>query len=659
MGSIDDIKSTLTQSALDALCEKFNLIDTIHPELPDRNNRIRNSPIGKIGVYTIFFDFANYRIPLSQFLVDVLEYFQINLSQLSVIATAKNDNFFWVDSSAFPLSIPWHNNKILKKVPHPTPTEFNAEVCDFLATHPAPFQKFSLSFLCLVGISRYYELDDNVYPVFLADDDEEMDLFAFISHADPTKVRISEKRIEEGQVPLLESTMGRVVPLADVNEQGNPDDNVQDVGHDAVVEEGAADGQDNPVDADIVRIEDDVPATVADKPKGTRKKRKTASGASGSNLPHKRLREDHGTSGDAGASTAGKSLVVLQDLLESSTLAAEVGVTAAATVPFITSSVTHTPKRESGGRNDSISKPNLRTQHPAERFVISSDSSHHSSANVVDDEVTFIVRSSVLPPPVLTVAVTTTAIAGATSAPVHESGIGPVQHNIFRDSASPSTAGADIAGPSQPAGVEVSTDTFYISQEMDSETLQQTYVPKWNVINDSTLDDPEVCRSMADQLAPPGRALAQLSLKEAEAAEAIRLRSQVVSIEGTKAAWVNELNSLKGWNAALEGQVTALEFAAAIKDTELASHRLSLSKAMIPLIEPLSAESLVGEASTFGVPTTAITTALSTTFTQTSSVPSMPVSAHDAEPHVEVPSSTAIVFEKEELETMPERLETS
>ncbi|GJX17001.1 hypothetical protein Tco_0217833 [Tanacetum coccineum] len=38
---------------------------------------------------------------------------------------------------------------------------------------------------------------------------------------------------------------------------------------------------------------------------------------------------------------------------------------------------------------------------------------------------------------------------------------------------------------------------------MDSETLQQIYVPKWNVINDYVLDDPEVCRSMTDQLAPP------------------------------------------------------------------------------------------------------------------------------------------------------------
>nr|GFA80362.1 NBS-LRR protein [Tanacetum cinerariifolium] len=53
-----------------------------------------------------------------------------------------------------------------------------------------------------------------------------MDLFAFINHADPTKVRIGEKQIKEGQVPLLESTRGRVVPFSGVNEQGNQNDNV-------------------------------------------------------------------------------------------------------------------------------------------------------------------------------------------------------------------------------------------------------------------------------------------------------------------------------------------------------------------------------------------------------------------------------------------------
>ncbi|GKF51913.1 hypothetical protein Tco_0148380, partial [Tanacetum coccineum] len=176
--------------------------------------------------------------------------------------------------------------------------------------------------------------------------------------------------------------------------------------------------------------------TVADKPK-ERKKRKTPSGASSSVLPPKRPREDHGTS------------------------AAEVGVTAAVTAPFVISFVTPTPERESDGRTDSISKLNLRTQHPAERFVIRATTS------------------------ILTATIATTAIAGATSAPVHESGIEPVQRSIFKDSTSLIMTGADVVSHSQPAGAE-------------------TYVPKWNVINDSALDDPEVCRSMVDQLAPPG-----------------------------------------------------------------------------------------------------------------------------------------------------------
>ncbi|GKG40852.1 hypothetical protein Tco_0470064, partial [Tanacetum coccineum] len=86
---------------------------------------------------------------------------------------------------------------------------------------------------------------------------------------------------------------------------------------------------------------------------------------------------------------------------------------------------------------------------------------------------------------------------------------------------------------------------------------------------------------------------------------------------------------------------------------EVASHHLSLSDAVVPLMEPLSAGNLVGESSTSGVPAAVtVTFALSTNFTQTGSVPPILVSAHDMEPHVEVPSFAAIVFEKKELETM-------
>ncbi|GJV88348.1 hypothetical protein Tco_1532286 [Tanacetum coccineum] len=348
-----------------------------------------------------------------------------------------NDSFFWVDASVFPFSVPWHTKKTLVRDLPLTAVEFSVEACDFLATHQAPFWKFPEPFLCLVSLSRYYELDDNVYPTFLTDAGKEMDLFAFIHHADPTKVRIGERRIEEGQVSLLESTEGRVIPLAGGNKQGGQNDNVEVTGPHDLNEEG----------------DDDIQAGVDDKPKGTRKKRKAASGASGSNLPPKKLKEDHGISGDADASTAGKSLAALQDLLDRSTLAVVVSVTASATVPFVTYSVTLTLELEGGRHTDSIFGPNLRTHHPAE-------------------------RSSILPPPVMTTAVAAIAVVSTSSAHVLGASIGPVTQSLFADSASPSATGLDPAGPSNPWGTKLSADTFYVSQDMDSETLQHIYINK-------------------------------------------------------------------------------------------------------------------------------------------------------------------------------------
>nr|GEW11782.1 hypothetical protein [Tanacetum cinerariifolium] len=82
---------------------------------------------------------------------------------------------------------------------------------------------------------------------------------------------------------------------------------------------------------------------------------------------------------------------------------------------------------------------------------------------------------------------------------------------------------------------------------------------------------------------------------------------------------------------------------------DVASHSLSLYDVMVPLIEPLSTENFIGEASTFGVLATAKTTALSTTFIQTSSVLSISVANYEvsgAEPPTKVPSPPKIVFER-------------
>ncbi|GJY54861.1 hypothetical protein Tco_0446525 [Tanacetum coccineum] len=344
----------------------------------------------------------------------------------------------------------------------------------------------------------------------------EMDLFAFIRHADPTK-----------------------------------NDNIENIGHDDLNEKSSdVDQEDHYEESDhashdettTILRDKEVQAAAADKSKRTRKKRRATGGASGSNYPPKKLREDHGTSGNVNASTGGKSLAVIQSLLVRSTL-----------------------NVEGGGNTDSISGPNLRTQRPSE-------------------------RSSVSPPLMMTAAVTTIIIVGASSIPTLGVGtdlVTQVYQSLFADSA-------------------------YIVV-----SVPYIYVPKWNVVNESILDDPNVCRSVVDQLAPPGlffhlrgmdydqlfakerkrferryarqvdllkekdveiaNLKAQLSLKEAEATEAIYLRNQVFIIKATEATRVSELDSVKGQNIALEeekntlkGQVMTLESVAVTKDTELA-----------------------------------------------------------------------------------------
>nr|GEW12229.1 hypothetical protein [Tanacetum cinerariifolium] len=98
----------------------------------------------------------------------------------------------------------------------PKSFEFNAEHYATLVVYLASFHKYPEPFIWLVGMSRNYTLDENTYPQFLCDNDEEIDLLYFIRTADPTMVRIGERRRDEDEPKLLETTLGRVVPLLPV-----------------------------------------------------------------------------------------------------------------------------------------------------------------------------------------------------------------------------------------------------------------------------------------------------------------------------------------------------------------------------------------------------------------------------------------------------------
>ncbi|GJW40885.1 hypothetical protein Tco_0066730 [Tanacetum coccineum] len=472
LSTIYDIKSKLTQTALDTLCVKYHIPADIHPELPGPNQ-------------------------------NVLEHFRINLSQLSVFGVAKISHF---------------------------------------------------EILC-----RVHGFEPTVA----------MNLFSFIHHANPTKVRVGDMEKSGDQVLLLEATRRRVVPLAPptpvtvASSEGNMTESIDrlfDEGNGAEKEHSTMGGEYVALTEAIV---EPVNEDVAEKPRRL-KKRKAVGDASGSTLSPKKLKDDYSTSGTS-ASTGGKSRVAMLSLLDSSKLTAKIRVTAAATMPLITSSVTPTPEREGGDHTDSVSGPNFRTKPVA-------------------------VRSTVLDPPVMTVAVTTTTIVETSLVSVSKVTVKPVNPTLFRDSMS--TNGHDVAGPSSPVHPELSADSFYAIQDLNPETLHRVYVPKWTITKESILDDPYMCHTLTDQLAPPAlfsqlRAMeydqlytefnveqhvrcasekdaeiaslkSQLSLKEVEATEAIRLRGHVATVEERNSTLEAKMRTSEEKATALESKKSVL-----------------------------------------------------------------------------------------------------
>nr|GFC12457.1 hypothetical protein [Tanacetum cinerariifolium] len=239
-----------------------------------------------------------------------------------------NDRFFWVDAFACPASFPWNTSKGVPKDPFPKSSEFNAEHFATIVALPAPFYKYPEPFICLVGISRYYTLDEDAYLELLGDNDEGMDLLAFIRTADPTKVRLQRGSARKMNLDFWSPPSGvlcrssRLLLL------------VPSASWKLVLTSFLMRGLVRPVavTADTV-VEDVAPL----QPRRQRKRKTAVADAGGPCHPPKKLREDYGAL--CGASTAGKSMSVIQSLFTGAVLDAKARGESIPTLPFVTSSV--------------------------------------------------------------------------------------------------------------------------------------------------------------------------------------------------------------------------------------------------------------------------------------------------------------------------------
>nr|GEV96524.1 hypothetical protein [Tanacetum cinerariifolium] len=169
---------------------------------------------------------------------------------------------------------------------------------------------------------------------------------------DPTKVRIGERKCDEDEPKLLETTVGRVISLLPV----------------------APDRSFGELEASVDKLFDEAGS---------------------------------GEQADHGDSTSGGHGVGVQLVDVSAETIVEDG-RGYAYFPFVSSSVFATPKREGRYYTKLLAGANLRTLKSPQRFVISSDSSNHSSVNIVEAEVDSVVRTFV---PIMTSATTVTPTA--------------------------------------------------------------------------------------------------------------------------------------------------------------------------------------------------------------------------------------------------------
>ncbi|GJW07991.1 hypothetical protein Tco_1570414 [Tanacetum coccineum] len=216
---LENAVSTISQEYLLEFSSEYFIPENLHPELPYSEDHIVDFPKGKIGVYTKKIKFANFRIPISQFLFDILGYYQIHLSQLSVIGAAKVSHFeinCRVDEKVFPTVMAWRT--AATKYDKPQANTYSVVDVATLDTHRTPFQKQPEELLCLVGLSRNFFLHDDEYPTFLNDNDQEMDLFNLIKAPNPTKVKTGTRQRAAHEVPLMTATASRVIQMVDAAE---------------------------------------------------------------------------------------------------------------------------------------------------------------------------------------------------------------------------------------------------------------------------------------------------------------------------------------------------------------------------------------------------------------------------------------------------------
>nr|GEU33636.1 hypothetical protein [Tanacetum cinerariifolium] len=191
--------SRLKDTKLETLIATYDIPLDLRPRLPDHNFRMINLPARDttIGIYSRIFDSSGVRIPFSSFLLAVLKYFKVHISQLVPLGLSKTlskqGDWFSFARREDPAPV------------YKVPTSFNQNHIDQLKAHIMKLHDILEGVLIWFGLSIVWR-NPMCDPVLRRPDNTVMSIYDFLCMPSLDKVTI---KIREEPHGLDTSILGR------------------------------------------------------------------------------------------------------------------------------------------------------------------------------------------------------------------------------------------------------------------------------------------------------------------------------------------------------------------------------------------------------------------------------------------------------------------
>ncbi|GKC13285.1 hypothetical protein Tco_1010067 [Tanacetum coccineum] len=212
--------SRLKDNELETLIATYDIPLDLRPRLPDPNFRMINlsAEDTAIGIYSRIFDSSGVRIPFSSFLLAVLKYLKVHISQLVPLDTIQTGDWFsfakrgdpapvcmevaksglklWkekfllIDRRAIPFHMPWRHPDSC--ITYKVPTSFNQDHVDQIKVHIVKLRDIPEGVLVQSGLSRVW-CNPMCDPVLRRSDNTVMSIYDFLCMPSLDKAMVREE----------------------------------------------------------------------------------------------------------------------------------------------------------------------------------------------------------------------------------------------------------------------------------------------------------------------------------------------------------------------------------------------------------------------------------------------------------------------------------